>query len=160
MQCNHYDQTKCDQLTKKGMPQEQAMNQTRCIAPSVPGYTRCKEHGGGDISEFFTRDMKPDEKIRFKELYENMIEQFNISRTNLYILNLLAANARAIICAHSANPDDIQKHINQSLQLGKELTLTPKERKHKELHIHMDENLKEHAESIENIVRERIALTE
>lgn len=144
---------RCTHFTNPKKPED-----TRCPNSVVQGYTRCFEHGGGDIREFYTRQFMEDEKIRFYGLYDNIIEKYNIPTDDQLLVNLLAATCRKLIQCHNA--ENFDKDIQQVLSLARELAITPKERKHSELHVHMDKKTGEAIQSVEDIVAERLALTE
>lgn len=152
MQCNHYNQPQAHALINQGISEQKAMSQTRCIQEVVPGYTKCKEHGGGDIKEFFSRDLQPDEKKHFRELFDNVVEKHGIDTNDMFILDMTAIACREIVLSH--NSDSPGQHLEKALVLGNTLLLTPKEKRGEKLVI--DKPIQD----IESIVKARIAMTE
>lgn len=161
MQCHFINQEEYNELSKT-ISEDDALEKSRCQADAVEGYTRCEEHGGADITHFYSGNMMPDQKLRFKELFINVMDTYKIPRDNLLVTNIISATCREIILSHNADPSLLRSGINQALAYAKELNLTPKERKgnQSEFHIHMDENMKGAVDNIESIVKERLALQE
>ena len=158
MQCNHINKQKYEELLST-LTEEQALEQSRCIDTAKQGYSRCKEHGGGTVIEFYSRGLKEDECIRLKALYEDMIDKYEIPEDNQFLVNLIAATARQIISCHNADPEEIQKSINQAIRIGSELAITPKERKRTEININLPgPEIQEKVKDIQAIVSERMKL--
>jgi len=154
LQCHHINQDKYDELSKT-IPKDRALSQSRCEENAVEGYTRCSQHGGSSLVQFFSRDLKPDQQIQFKELFENMLDKYSIDTENLFLMNVLAATCRELTLSHNANVLDLRGSINQALSYAKELALTPKEQKQGNLHIYKGEKAEVEAGNIADIVAER-----
>jgi len=157
MQCHHINQQLYNELSKS-ISQDEALQKSRCQNETATGYTRCPEHGGNSLIQYFSRDLKPDQKLHFKELYENMISTYRIPTDNLFIVNILAATCREIALSHNADTNKLRTCISHALSCARELAITPREQKHKELHLHMGEELREETEKIEDIVKHRMEL--
>lgn len=160
MQCNHINEPLYKTLIENGIEQEHALEQSRCSEDSVPGYTRCSEHGGGDLSEFYSRDMQPDEKLRFRELFNNTKERQNIPKDDLMQMNYLAMSCRQIILSHNCSPDEMYDNTMKSIQINRELAITPREKKSGKLDITVGKKVEESALQIEELVKQRTALTD
>jgi len=143
----------------KGNPnadREEAMNHARCKIDSKRGFTRCEEHGAGDVISQYTRGLRDDERDKFKELYDNIIQTYIVDEKNLYVCNLIAMTCKEIITSHDANPEEMLKHIQNAVSLGSSLTLNPKERKTMRVEVKTDA-IKD-AEEVEAIVAKRIEM--
>jgi len=158
MQCSYYNTKKYEELIQQNKTKEEAMNLTRCKNQALKGYTRCEEHGGGDIKEFFTRNLHPDEKVRYIQLFNNMVEEYKIPTHDQFQINLLALICRKIILSHQS--EEPEKDITQILSIARELAITPREMKHTQVDINVPQEFVHKQEEIEAIVQQRIALTE
>ena len=137
---------------------ESAMDHARCTSDVKKGYTRCEEHGAGDVISQYTRDMQEDHRERFKELYNNIIETYNVDEKNLYVCNLVAMTCREMITSQNAEGKDILKHIQNAASLGAHLTLNPKERKTLRMEVKSDAKID--AEEIIRIAEHRMSMIE
>lgn len=153
MQCHYVNQKIYNELQKSNP--DTAIEASRCKNEAVEGYTRCSEHGGSSLITFFSRGLKADQKLRFEELYNNILETYKLPTDNLLVLNLIAATCREIVTSHNADPMQHRGCINQALQYAKELNLTPRELKSKDT---PDEEVEKEKKDIEAIVVKRLEL--
>ena len=143
-------------LHTMGQEANEAMEHARCSNDARKNHTRCKEHGGGDILNFFARDMQEDVRDRFYELYVNIVETYKIDETNLFICNILAMTCREIVTSHSAKSGDMVKYIQNAISMGRDLMLTPRERK--TMSVTVTNDTKRDKNEIEAMVRARIGI--